>query len=82
MCAFKRLAPSKRPNSPYFVSVATVPAWVTGGWYTNNPEKQRMAITRYRAPVTTEQERADAKAYARQRAAWLAGEGPHPAELL
>jgi hypothetical protein len=36
----------------------SVPSWVIDGWYSNNPEKQRMAIARYHQPVISPSERA------------------------
>jgi hypothetical protein len=49
--------PRKRKGEP------EAPTWVTDGWYTNDPVAQRMAVERFRQPVTTPGERAAAKAY-------------------
>jgi hypothetical protein len=45
------------------MSAAKVPAWVTDGWYANNPEKQQLAIARYYSPVATEAERVAAREF-------------------
>jgi hypothetical protein len=47
------------------MSAAKVPAWVTDGWYANNPEKQQLAIARYHSPVATEREREAARVFNR-----------------
>lgn len=44
-------------------AAVAVPQWVIDGWYSNNAEKQRLAIIHFHHPVTTAAERAKAKAY-------------------